>query len=229
MKKAFITIFLINIFIIASAEDTIIKAPDYKAIKKIIKNKSSDNYYPKLMERYKNSDTSLTIENFKTLYYGFLFTDSYSAYPISQFSDSISFIFKKDTLLKNDYMALIKYENLRLHDCPFNIRDLNVLAYSYSQIGDTLSAYLTYYKLNMTIKTILSTGDGKEEKSAWHVVAVSHEYDILRVLGFQFGGKQTLTKNGCDYLEVKENQYNIKGFYFDVNMVLEKEQELFKK
>jgi hypothetical protein len=229
MKKVLFTVFLINTFFVVFAEDTLINAPDYKTIKTIINDKKSESYYPKLMERYNNSDTSLSIENFRTLYYGFLFTDLYSPYPMSKFNDSISSILRKDTLFKNDYISLIKYENLILQDCPFNLRDLNMLAYSYSQIGDTLSANLNVFKLNMTIKTILSTGDGREEKSAWHVISVSHEYDILQVLGFEFGGKQMLTTNGCDYLEVQENEYNITGFYFDVQMILEKERESFKK
>jgi len=76
---------------------------------------------------------------------------------------------------------------------------------------------------------ILSSGDGRTEESAFHVISVSHEYDILQVLGFEFGGQQSLTTKDCDYLAVKENEYDIKGFYFNVQMLLEKEKDLFKK
>jgi hypothetical protein len=229
MKKILITLLFTPILFMAMAQDPFYKAPDYKAIKKIMKDKHSENYYPRLLERYLNSDTSLTIENCKILYYGTFFTDSYSPYPQNPYSDSISSILNKDTLVQNDFEALIKYENLVLKECPFNMRDLNILSYSYSQLGDTISANRGYFKLDLIIRTIMSTGDGKEEKSAWHVISISHEYDLLRAMGFRFGGKQSLTKGGCDYLEVQENEYNMDGFYFDVNMILSKEQELFKK
>jgi hypothetical protein len=123
---------------------------------------------------------------------------------------------------------MIKYEKLILKEYPFNLRDLNMLANLYYQLGDTISSLQSDFKLQMLVNTILSTGDGRSEKTAWHVISVSHEYDILGYFGFQFGGSQSLTKKGCDYLEVSENDYKIKGFYFDVNMILQKESELFK-
>jgi hypothetical protein len=82
--------------------------------------------------------------------------------------------------------------------------------------------------LDHVIETILSTGDGKTEETAWHVVSVEHEYDILKMLGFRFGGEQTLTNKGCDYLKVEQNKHDIKGFYFDVNKILEAEEKVFK-
>jgi hypothetical protein len=229
IKQALTIVILLHILNIAVAQETKFVAPDYKAIKKIISDKKSSSFYPLLMERFTNSDTSLTLEEFRNLYYGFLFSEKYTPYPISKYIDSCNTFLGKDTLTKEDYQLLIKFEKLLLNDCPFNIRNFNILGYSYSQIGDSVSAEQNIYKMNMIIDVIMSTGDGKTEKSAFHVIAVSHEYDILKVLGFKFAGKQMLTKGGCDFLEIKDNQYNIDGLYFNVTQLLKKENEMFNK
>jgi hypothetical protein len=228
IKKALTVLILLHGLHMAVAQESKFVVPDYKAIKKIINDKKSASYYPLLMERFNNSDSSLTLEDFRNLYYGFLYSDKYTPYPISKYIDSCNAFLKMDTLTKEDYEKLIKFEKLFLKDCPFNIRNFNILAYSYFKIGDSVSANKNIFKMNMIIDAILSTGDGKTEKSAFHVIAVSHEYDILKVLGYKFGGKQMLTNEGCDYLEIKDNQYNIEGLYFNVSKLLEKENEMFK-
>jgi hypothetical protein len=212
-----------------TAQNQEFKAPDYTSLKSIIIDKNSEYYYPKLLERYNDSDTTLTLQDFSILYYGFLFTDSYAPYGHSDYIDSLKPILDRDTLYVSDYKMIIRYESLILNEFPFNLRDLNILSYCYAQIGDSLASDLTYFKLDMLINTILSTGDGKKEESGWHVISVSHEYDILGVLGFRFGGSQSLTSGGCDYLEVQANEYNIPGFYFDVNKMLDKESELLRQ
>jgi hypothetical protein len=228
MKKIFISLIFSSIIINSLCQNKDFKKPDYKGIEKIIVNKESGFFYPDFLKRYKKSDTTLTLQDFRILYYGFLFNESYSVYGSSNYQDSINLVLGKDSLIREDFFQIIYYERLILDEYPFNLRDLNVLLYSYLQIGDTLSAIEADFKLNMIIQAILSTGDGKKEKTAWHVISISHEYDILGALGFQFGGSQTLTKNGCDYLEIADNDYGIKGFYFDVNMILNKQRDLFK-
>ncbi|MBN1144567.1 MAG: DUF4919 domain-containing protein [Bacteroidales bacterium] len=204
------------------------KAPAYEWIKKEMSKPNSAHFYPVLMERYRKADTTLTTVDFSVLYFGQVFTDTYSPYSRSEYVDSLSTLLSQDSLQADDFRALIRYENLILDKYPFNLRDLNILSYAYFKTGDTLSAMLTEYKLNRIIGTILSSGDGQKEKSAWHVISVTHEYDILGALGFRFGGEQMLTEKGCDYLKVADNEYGIKGFYFDVNKILDKQSKLFR-
>jgi|WetSurMetagenome_2_1015567.scaffolds.fasta_scaffold99523_2 hypothetical protein len=228
IKKTLIVIILLNIGNLVIAQEARFTAPDYKAIKKITTDKKSSGYYPLLMERFNNSDTGLTLMDFRNLYYGLLFTDKYTPYPTSKYIDSCNQFLRKDSLTQEEYRQLMKYETLFLEDSPFGIRNLNILAYCCAKTGDTVSANKNIFKMKRIIEAILSTGDGRTEETAFHVISVSHEYDILEVLGLEFGGKQTLTTKGCDYLEVLENEHNIKGFYFNVQKMLEKERKLFK-
>jgi hypothetical protein len=211
-----------------NARDNNFKKPDYNNIKKIIQDSESEYFYPTLYDRYIKSDTTLTLQDYRILYFGYLFNENYSAYGRSNYLDSLNVIYKQDKLTYQDYSEIIRFEKKVLEEYPFNLRNLFTLANAYYQIGDTLSTIQTNYKLRMIVETILSTGNGNKEKTAWHVISVGHEYDILGYFGFQFAGSQSLTKKGCDYLEVVPNEHKIKGFYFDVNMILKKQSELFK-
>lgn len=229
MKKFISIILLLASWLPAvPASDRDYKKPDYRAIKRVINDHKSEFYYPVLMQRYTNSDTTLTLQDYRILYYGYLFSEHYSAYGHSVYSDSLRPVFSQDTLTTEDFQKIIRLENRVLDEFPFDLGDLNTLTYSFLQTGDTLSAVLTNYKLNRLVETILSTGTGEKESTAWHVISIGHEYDLLDYFGFRFAGSQSLTQNGCDYLEVAPNEYDIEGFYFDVNMILDKEAELFK-
>lgn len=74
-----------------------------------------------------------------------------------------------------------------------------------------------YFRMNCIIDAILKSGDGKTEDTPLYVIEVSHEYDILNIIGLEYGGEQSLVKNGMDYLKLKDNKMNLKGLYFDAS------------
>lgn len=227
MKKRIILITLLISAVNLYSQNFDYKKPDYTQIEKIIQDEYSEFYYPKLMERYRNSDTTLTIQDYRILYYGFMFQDAYSPYGTSDYVDSVRQVFSKDSLQPDDFKTVIRFQKKILEEHPFNLRDLNTLTFAYYQIGDTISTALIYFKLDKIIEAILSTGDGETEYSGWHVISVSHEYDLLNILGFEFGGMQTLTNNQCDFLKVNDNEYGIQGLYFDVGMLLKRQSAFF--
>ena len=205
-----------------------IRKPDYKKIEKAINKKKSDKYYPKLFDRYQNNDTTLTDEDYTLLLYGAQSQPGYAPYSPSPYSDATAKIYNKPSLTLADYDSAIDYETIVLKQNPFSLRDLNILAYSYIKTGDDSLSNLINYEKERIIKTILSTGDGKTQETGFYVITVTQEYDILQILSFDFSGEQTLTPTGCDYLGVKENKYNIKGLFFDVNKMMEAEKSLSK-
>jgi len=203
--------------------------PDYELIRETTLEKGSSLSYQKLMERYKANDTTLTETDFRLLYYGFLYQPGFSPYGISAYSDSIRALMGQDSLRMIDFPKLIRFETRILDEYPFNLRDLNAIGYAYERMGDTANAIFAGYKLNMIINTILSTGDGRTDSTAWHVIAVGHEYDIMNLLGFQFGGEQSLMVTDCDYLTVQDNKFGIEGLYFNVKELLKAESKEFDK
>ena len=191
------------------------QSPDYAEIERVTKDKDSEYYYPQLMARFNSADTTLTIEHLRALYYGFTFQKEYSPYGIPPKRNKLNTLLSKDPMDRDDYEKALEYVNDILEKNPFNISDLYLLVNLQHDLGDTTAARQTYIKRNMVIDAILSTGDGLEEETAWHVISISHEYDFLRVFGFKFG-KQSLTANCCDRLEVEENKKGISELYFNV-------------
>jgi len=82
--------------------------------------------------------------------------------------------------------------------------------------------FLYFYSLrkfsvsDKIITTILSSGDGVSKETAMHVISTRDEYIIINVLGFTYGGSQSLVKGNYDYLTLMQNEFDLKGFYFSV-------------
>jgi hypothetical protein len=115
---------------------------------------------------------------------------------------------------------VIKYANKIFENNPFDMRYLDPLIYVYHMQGKKELAQKLEFKLGRIIETIFNTGDGLTEKTAFHVISVSHEYDLLRALGFGFAGEQSITRGECDFLKVETNDYGINGIYFNVSAIM---------
>jgi dethiobiotin synthetase len=76
------------------AQETKIKAPKYKTIKKNIAKEDSNFFYKNLLQRYKNSDTTMTLEEKRHLYYGYVYHEDYSPYGSSDYEDSLKACFE---------------------------------------------------------------------------------------------------------------------------------------
>jgi hypothetical protein len=214
---------------LAVSQEAEFKAPDYKAIKEISGDLKSQGNYPALTARFDKADTTMTLNDLRSIYYGFLFTAKYTPYPISKYIDSCNAFLGKKELTNEECGSLIRFEKLFLKDYPFNIHSYKVLADTYTRLGDPVSARNNILKMNMILDAILSSGDGKTEKTAFHVITISNEHDILNFLGLEYAGKQMSTDDGLDFLEVRDNPSGTKGIYFNVSQLLLKEKEMFNR
>jgi hypothetical protein len=216
MKK-FTVITLFSFFIIHTiSQEFVTSPPNYNEIKKNIKNPESNYYYPKLFKRYNNADSTLTLNECRALYYGYLYNDNYTENSQYSLNDSISEVLFKDTVNEVDMRRVVEHVIVILKENPFNIGDINLLTNLYLELNDTKFAKVQMSKFNIIINSILSTGDGRTKKSAMHVISERHKYDILNILGLEFGSSQRKTGDKLDYLEVKPNRYHIDGLYFNI-------------
>lgn len=189
--------------------------PDYGIIEKEINDSSSIYYYSQLMERFQKGDSTFTIEEKRHLYYGFVFQDNYSPYNRSQYTDSIRTIRQKQNLNNEDYYKLLDYSSKILKDDPFNTNIISTKLMAYEKLQNEKSFKTTLNQFKIVIDAILSSGNGATKEMAFYVIDVPHEYTVLNVLGFRYAGRQSLVEH-YDYLEVEENEYKIKGLYFDI-------------
>jgi hypothetical protein len=220
MKRSGFLLFIIFISVQVIAQKTEFVKPDYPTIRKQVFDNTSEYFYPKLYNRYMAGDTSLNLEHFRHLYYGYTFQSQYIPYQESKYQDKMLVYLKKGTLNTKELNEFIKLAELNLKDLPFDIRTLNILSYSYTQKNDMIQSRIAAFKKASIIKAIFSSGDGLSEQTAFHVIDTSHEFDIINEFGFKYGGASDLSNALCDYLIVQQNEKNIRGYYFDISRLL---------
>lgn len=194
--------------------------PDYNEIEKLTNDKSSAFYYPTIFERYLKNDTELNLRDYRMLYFGYFFQPHYTPFFESDETDSIKMILgSQNELYKKDWEDIARLGKANLRKNPFDLKGLNVVWLSLKNSGQEEEAAVYFDKLKKLVQIILETGDGKTEETAFHVLNVSHEYDILNILGYEFDGKQELTEKKCDFLSLKTNEDRLPGLYFDVKQI----------
>jgi hypothetical protein len=226
MIKKLLFIILFFPGITSYAQEILFKIPDYKAIENEIKDKNSTFYYPQLMERLVKSDTLLTREDYRHLYFGYVFQPGYNAFWRSPNDKKMKEYYQKATLETQDYDKIIKLINQSLEGFPFDLKQLNFLSYIYHLKGEDELAEKTSKKFHNIVATILSSGDGKKCESGFHVLLVEHEYMLLNILELTSTG-QSLTGK-CDYLSFEKGKYKIDAIYFNIEKMLENESKALR-
>lgn len=204
-----------------------IEAPDYPLIKELIEDKNSGFFYDDLLVKFNKADTTMTLEEKRNLYYGAIFQSDYSPYGRSAYSDSVMVILRKEKLTVTDYDLVLSYTDSILIKNPLDSRALYDRLYIYDMQGETQSYDNAIFKLRVIFDAILSSGDGLSKETAYYVIATSHEYDIMRILGFQ-PEYQSLTGH-YDYQKLAKNRYDIEALYFDVSPALKHLNDMFSK
>ncbi|HEX8041026.1 MAG TPA: DUF4919 domain-containing protein [Chryseosolibacter sp.] len=223
---------LISFFLAAGAatfaQDWKFEAPNYKKIGRDIADETSSFYYPSLLARYTSGDSTLSLEERRHLYYGYTFQSAYAPYGRSEYEDSLRSVANKESLVERDYAAILIYTDRLLAYNPFDLRAINYRLFAHDKLGsrDEFAGYLT--RMKIIVDAIMSSGDGKTKETAFYVISTSHEYDLINILGLQFGGKQSLIEH-YDYLTLARNEPGIEGLYFDVSPCLDHLNKMFKK
>jgi len=218
MKKLFLFLMLIITLTGFSQKNESTK-PDYSAIEKQIKDKNSEFYYPELLKKFNASDSTITLEQRRHLYYGYTFQKEYDPYSESNQADSLRIMMKKGRHTEEDFQKISSLCDASLKENPFDLRAFNYKLYACQELRDEPEFIKNLTKMKIIIDALVSSGDGLTKETAFYVITTSHEYDLLNIIGLNFSGKQSLVKNH-DYLEVTENAHGIKGMYFDVSPCL---------
>jgi hypothetical protein len=208
----------LSITVLLNAQQFQYTKVDFNIIKSVITSETSVFYYPRLYNRYQNNDTTMTVEEFRYLYYGFTFQDQYTPYDRLEAENSVKELLAADTLKADDFRKLYNSCKEILHKHPFSVQYLLTMGVACSKLGLSKEATAYYFKYDRILSAILSSGDGATEESAWCVIQIPDEYELVRALEFEPTGEQRfLSKSLCDFIFVNKNEYDIEGFYFDVS------------
>ena len=220
MRRCIVFLVLFGLSVVAYAQEREKMIPDYNSIKELVQDPNSLFYYPHLLAKYERNDTTLSLREYRILYYGFFFDKKYEQQFNEQSADEqLKTLLDKETMSKQDWEAVLKVDTQYLRQRPFELKKLNIAFMAYRKIGDSAMANIYLDKVRKIAYAILSSGDGQSETTALHVLQISDEYSLINMLGYEFGGTQELTGSDCDFLTIKDNPENIKGLYFDVKQI----------
>ena len=195
--------------------------PDMERIMAEVNDARSPYYYPTLVAKYNSNDTTMTLDEYRYYYLGYVFQEDYNPYRRSEFAHQIDHLYKQGRKLSvAEYENLIKFAQQTLNDDPFDLRQINILIYALKGVNRHKEAAVWQYRLDSLIDAILSTGDGMTPETAWYVIYPTHEYIVLNCLGMK-GSEFVFVAPCYDYIEIEDNNRRIEGFYFNVEHVLD--------
>lgn len=201
--------------------------PDMEKIKKEVNDPSSKYYYPKLMKQFESNDTSMTLDQFRHLYLGYVFQEDYNPYRRSSYSSKMENLYYRDKHTLAECDTIIKYAELSLKDDPFDLRQMSFLIYAYQEKKKYNLAKIWQYKLNHLLEAIVSTGTGLDEENAWIVINPMHEYNLINFQNHVVDAQEDRPPY-YDYITIKDaDKKDPKGFYFDVRYLLEEYNRKF--
>ncbi len=195
------------------------------SVKLLISDQSKETYYPKLLERFHQFDTTLTLEDYRLLYFGFVFQKEYSGDFYPKQREITLFIHEKK------FDLAIKTCDSILEKVPVSLIANYLKGFAIYLIRNTDSNYLRYRNRYAKLReAILSTGNGLTCSTSFQTIFVSDDYEIMyRYFQIPEYTKQYLVYK-CDKFEIKPSKYfQSHAIYFDASEPLLNTGERLKK
>ena len=199
-----------------------VEKPNLKEIQKTTLDPQSKYYFPKLKEKYDRKDTTMTNDEFRHFYLGYMFQEDFDPYRISPYAGKTDDLRMKATHTKQEMDTIEKYANLALEDNPFDLRQMSFLVHVLKEKKKFMSAKIWEFRLENLLGAIKSTGTGADIENAWYVIYPMHEYDMVQLLGYEAVDAKYY-EPGYDYLAVQPDETDkrkrdksAKGFYFNI-------------
>jgi len=219
--RTFLLLILLSFFSLARAQNEL--KINYSEIKEIIEDPNSPNYYPTLLKRYNDFDNELKLEEYALIYYGFTFQKNYLK---NQSEENALSTLEKDGKYEELISACKKYLSIN----PVSLKANNLMAFSLYKLNKPESEWEKFLERYRTLrKVIVYSGNGLTCETAFKVISVSDEYDILYTyFDVEHIRKQSLV-GLCDKFEISPTQYYQSDIiYFDISQKIMR-SEILKK
>lgn len=207
------------------------QAPDETEIFDRISTSASPYYYPNLLIRYNAGDTTLTVNDYRYLYYGYAFRDEYKPLATNDNLDRTLLIasgLDPDKPRIEDLEALILAGLAALEQDPFSPKLLNLMAYAYGALGNKEQEAAYFDRMNKVIAAIQSTGDGLSQRSPQHILMFDHALDVMTASGLT-PGKSRVVSRTTEYVPLvvaeRIGDRKVKGLYFDYSRIYRNKPE----
>lgn len=207
------------------------QAPDEDEIFDRTTAAASPYYYPNLLIRYNAGDTTLTVDDYRYLYYGYAFRDDYKPLATNDDLDRTLLVASRldpDKPLVEDLEAIITSGAAALERDPFSPKLLNLMAYAYGALGNKEQETAYYDRTNKVIAAIKSTGDGLSQRSPQHILMFDHALDVMTADGL-LPGKSRVVSRTTEYVPLMVPEQidgrKIKGLYYDYSRIYRNKPE----
>lgn len=196
---------------------------DMKKIKKAVTDKNASTYYPNLLNRLKEGDTTFTAEEFRLLYYGFVYQPEYAPYSPANTAEI------RKAIEEEKFEKAIAMCDTTLSANPVSLKNYYYKLISLINLGRQDSVFLVtrnhYVGLLQAIK---SSGDGETCKTGFKVITVSDEYEFMyRFLVIEETKSQSL-QMPCDRITIIPSALFTKDeIFFDVSESLNAMSKMF--
>ena len=223
MKKSVLILAIFSCIILsAQAQEEFFDAPDFKQIERNTKEPSSSYYYPTLMKRYLQGDTKMTRDEGRYLYFGYIYQQGYEPTDTSSYNNLLAKTLGKGAFTPADYNDILQYSSALLLEDPFNLRALNAKLLVLAQRDDSEEYKKVSQQRRIVQDAIVSTGDGMSDNTAFYVIKVAHQFDILPFLGYTYGGEDKIIRGKkVNYLTLGENRFGVERVYFNISPVID--------
>ena len=196
---------------------------DYSEIKAKVEDKNSSTYYPILLQRFNDFDSTLTIDDYALIYYGFSFQDAYlknqpDERALNKLQKEENY---EDLILEAKKILSVNPVSLKANDCLID---------ALQETGRPETEWKKYQDRFRAIRRVIaSSGNGMSCESAYKVIYVSDEYNMIYTY-FDVEKVHSQKLSGlCDQFEVDPTEYlNSKVVFFDISRKLLRQEELRK-
>lgn len=221
MKKFALLLFLLLVTTFIKAQEGL--KIDYSEIKAKVEDKNSNSYYPKLLQRFNGFDSTLTIEDYALIYYGFSFQDDYLKNQPDE--RALNKLQKEE-----NYEGLILESKKILAVNPVSLTANDCMSYALLKTGHPETEWKKYQDRFRAIRRVIaSSGNGMTCESAYKVIYVSDEYNMIYTY-FNVEKVNSQKLSGlCDRFEVDPTEYlPSKVVFFDISRKLLRQEEFRK-
>lgn len=181
----------------------------------------SPYYLDRLLGKYLSFEEPLTDEEFFYLYYGYAYSDHYR--PLEPIAAEDRVLVLVEEIMREPtqerMFALIDAASQVMERDPFSPKNLNLLAYAYGSVGDSINERKCFERMEGVIRTIERSGSGRKESSPMHVLMFSHAADVIYARGLDIKTREIISRS-CEYvfLTERDSEGNL-GFYFDFSRI----------
>lgn len=190
--------------------------PSFDQLEETISDSSSSTFYPKLIKRFQNFDTTLTSNDYVLIYYGYGFQKGYSGYRDDPTTKYFSL------LNENKFEEVLALCDSTLKETPVCIPSnlyMGKMLKQQNPNSDIAQKYID--RAHKLMEVLFQSGDGKSFATAYKTLFLSDEKRVMYgLLELGHYSSQALVEH-YDVLTVKKSKkFKQKQIYFDVFLPL---------